>query len=143
MANNKLTSLGFHHIAIQVKDFEKEVAFFRDGLGMKPYAKWNGGPDGKKEIMLLEIGNGGMVEVFSLGSDEPAVNNRFIHFALHVDDVTDAYNKAIAAGAESVMAPFVKPLDSAPVKLTLNCAFVRAPGGEEIEFIRVPEAVEL
>ena len=54
-----------------------------------------------------------------------------------------AYNRAIASGAESVMVPSVKPLDSAPLKLTLNCAFVRAPGGEEVEFIRVLEAQEL
>jgi len=143
MANNVITSLGFHHIAIQVKDFDRAVEFYRDGLGMKPYAKWNGGPDGKKQIMLLELGNGGMVELFSLGSDVPAENARFIHFAMHVDDVEAAYNKAIAAGAESVMVPSVKPLDSTPVKLTLNCAFVRAPGGEEVEFIRVLEAKEL
>ena len=142
MANNVLTGLGFHHIAIQVKDFDRAVEFYRNGLGMKPYAKWNGGPDGKKQIMLLEIGNGGMVEIFSLGSDEPAVNNRFIHFALHVDDVEAAYNRAIAAGAETVLAPFVKPLPSEPVKLTLNCAFVRTPGGAEVEFIRVLEAKE-
>jgi len=143
MANNKITSLGFHHIAIQVKDFDRAVEFYRDGLGLKPYAKWNGGPDGKKQIMLLELGNGGMVELFSLGTEEAPVNNRFIHFAMHVHDVADAYNKAIAAGAESVMEPSVKPLASEPVKLTLNCAFVRAPGGEELEFIRVVEAEEL
>lgn len=143
MANNKITSLGFHHIAIQVKDFDRAVEFYRDGLGLKPYAKWNGGPDGKKQIMLLEMGNGGMVELFSLGTEEAPVNSRFIHFAMHVHDVEDAYNKAIAAGAEPVMVPFVKPLDSSPVKLTLNCAFVRAPGGEELEFIRVVEAEEI
>ena len=137
MANNLITSLGFHHIAIQVKDFERSVSFYRDGLGLKPYASWSAGVNGEKKIMLLELGNGGMVELFSLGSEESPENARFIHFAMHVDDVEDAYHKALKAGAEPIMEPSVKPLDSEPVKLTLNCAFVRAPGGEELEFIRV------
>lgn len=142
MANNRIPSLSFHHIAIQVQDFAREADFFENGLGMKPYTKWYGGADGKKQIMLFELGNGGMVELFSLGTDEPAENSRYIHFAMHVDDVESAYRRAIAAGASPVMEPSVKPLDSAPVKLTLNCAFVRAPGGEEIEFIRVLDAKE-
>lgn len=142
MANNKLLGIGFHHIAIQVKDFDREAKFFEEGLGLRPYTAWNGGANGEKRIMLMELGEGGMVELFSLGAEEEAVNNRYIHFALHVDDVEAAYERAIAAGAEPVMTPSVKPLASAPVKLTLNCAFVRAPGGEEIEFIRVLDAVE-
>jgi len=142
MANNMLPGISFHHIAIQVKDFDRSVRFYCDGLGLKPYTAWNGGPSGDKRIMLLELGDGGMIELFSLGSEDEAVNNRFIHFAMHVDDVDAAYKKALEAGAQSVMAPAVKPLSSAPVKLTLNCAFVRAPGGEELEFIRVVSSEE-
>ena len=134
MANNMLPGVSFHHIALQVKDFDREVAFFRDGLGLTPYTSWN---SGVKKIMLLELGNGGMVELFSEGTEDAQTNARYIHFALHVDDVQAAYDKAIAAGASPIMEPSVKPLDSHPVKLTLNCAFVRAPGGEEVEFIRV------
>ena len=134
MANNKLPGIAFHHIAVQVSDFEREVEFFRDGLGLTPYTEWK---SGEKRIMLLELGGGGMIELFSAGKTEDPANQRYIHFALHVDDVQAAYERAISAGASSIMEPSVKPLASHPVKLTLNCAFVRAPGGEEIEFIRV------
>ena len=34
MANEKIPDLGFHHIALQVKDFERERAFL-EALGMK------------------------------------------------------------------------------------------------------------
>ena len=107
MANNKIPSLGFHHIAIQVKDFDTEKKFYTDGLGLKPYAEWKSGKNGEKTICLLELGNGGFVELFSGGTDEPACNSRFIHFAMQVADVEAAYSRAISAGAEPV-----KPLRS-------------------------------
>ncbi len=137
MANEKIPSLGFHHIALQVKDFDRERAFLK-AIGMKPYAAWMSGP---KQIMLFEIGDGGMVELFSCGTEEAEANNRFIHFAMHADDVEAAYALAIKAGAEPIMEPAVRPVPSSPVRLTLNCAFVRAPGGEQFEFFKILEAV--
>ena len=61
---------------------------------------------------------------------------------MQVADVEAAYNCAIAAGAASVKVPAVVPVASVPVKLTLQCAFVRAPGGYELEFFRILDAVE-
>ena len=43
---------------------------------------------------------------------------------------------ALAAGAKPKIAPKVAPLTSAPVRLTLNCAFVYGPSGEELEFFQ-------
>lgn len=142
MANNLIPGMGFHHIALRVKDFDRELKFLTEGLGLKPYATWMGGPNKDKKIMLLEIGNGGMIELFSLGTEEPEENNRFIHFAFHVADVDASYRRAMEAGAVSVMEPAVRPVPSEPVALTLNCAFVRSPGGAEFEFIRVLDAKE-
>ena len=77
---------------------------------------------------------------FSCGSEEDEINNRFTHLALSVDNVEQAYNVALKAGAESIMEPAVKTPDSSPVRLTIHCAFVRAPGGETLEFFRILEA---
>ncbi len=140
MANDLIPGMGFHHIALSVKDFEKERRFLTEGLGLKPYVAWN---KGEKQIELFEIGSGGMLELFSLGPDEEQANARYIHFAFHVEDVEMAYNRAIAAGAETIMEPAVCSVPSAPVALTLNCAFVRSPGGAEMEFIRILEASPL
>lgn len=143
MANNKIPSLGFHHMAIQVQDFEKEIEFYQK-MGFRPYAQWTAGENNEKKIMLLELGCNGMVEIFSLGTTEPEANNRFIHFAMHTDDVDAAYRVALEAGAQPLKEPAVLPLEtSSPVKLVLNCAFVRAPGGYELEFIRVLESKEI
>ena len=45
----------------------------------------------------------------------------------------------LKAGAKPKSAPVVAPLDSAPIKLTLNCAFVYGPAGEELEFFKILE----
>lgn len=140
MANNVIPSLSFHHIALRVRDFDRELRFFTEGLGLKPHTAW-GGED--RKIMLLEIGDGGMLELFSGGSEESEANNRYIHFAFRVDDVEAAFARAVKAGATVKSAPAVHEIPSFPVKMTLQCAFVYSPGGAEVEFIRCLAAKEL
>ena len=82
MANHVIPSLAFHHIGVHVKDFAREKEFFVNGLGLKPFTSWH---NGEREIQLLEMGNGGMIELFSHGSEEPTVAGRFIHFAMQVE----------------------------------------------------------
>jgi catechol 2,3-dioxygenase-like lactoylglutathione lyase family enzyme len=137
MANYEIPSLAFHHIGVRVQDFEKEKEFFINGLGMKPFTSWG---NSERQIQLLEMGNGGMVELFSGGSDDAAVGERFIHFAMQVDDVEIAFRKAIEAGASCVRPVSTVSLDSHPVRLTVQCGFIRTPGGAELEFFRVLKA---
>jgi len=54
--------------------------------------------------------------------------------------VDAAYETALKAGAKPKTAPKVVPVHSSPVDLTLNCAFVYGPSGEELEFFRIVEA---
>ena len=137
MTESCIPEMGFHHIAVCVKDFDRELRFFTEGLGLKPYTAWSGG---EQRIMLLEIGDGGMVELFSNGIDAAEENNRYTHFALRVPDVEASFDRAVKAGAAVVKAPAVHRLPSAPVALTLQCAFIRTPGGAEIEFVCVVDA---
>jgi catechol 2,3-dioxygenase-like lactoylglutathione lyase family enzyme len=133
MANEIIKGMGFHHVALKAADFEGTVAFY-EKLGMKYYTGWGKG-DGR--VAMLDFGDGGILEVFAGGSNAQAADPKYIHFALKVDDVDAAYAKALAIGAKEKSAPKVVPLDSAPVKLTLNCAFVYGPSGEEVEFFRI------
>lgn len=132
MANEIIKGMGFHHVALKAVDFEASRKFFTEGLGMKLYAQWGEG-DGR--IAMLDLGDGGILELFAGGKEGD--NTNYIHFAMKVDDVDAAYEIALAAGAKPKQAPKVVPLDSAPAKLTLNCAFVYGPSGEELEFFRV------
>ena len=135
MANEIIKGMGFDHVALKAVNFEESLKFFTEGLGMKFYTQWGEG-DGR--IAMLDLGDGGILELFAGGAEGP--NTNYIHFAMKVDDVDAAYATAIAAGAKPKSAPKVVPLQSAPVKLTLNCGFVYGPSGEELEFFRIVEA---
>ena len=136
MANDIIKGMGFHHVALKTADLDASIAFY-EKLGMKFYTSWGEG-DGR--IAMMDFGDGGILELFAGGSADEQTNPKYIHFALKVDDVDAAYATALAAGAKPKSAPKVVPLNSKPVKLTLNCGFVFGPSGEEVEFFRVVKA---
>ena len=127
---------GIHHVALAVDNFEESYKFYTEGLGFTLYAKWS---DMEKTIALLDVGNGEYVELFSDGTGKEEQDSRYIHLAFKVDDVEASYNKAIAAGAKPHILPKCVPVDSAPTNIVINCAFVIAPGGEQVEFFKATE----
>jgi len=137
MANKIISGMGFHHVALRAADFENAYKFYTEGLGLELYSTWG---EGNGRIAMLDLGDGGILELFAGGTEEAEANQRYIHFAVKVDDVDAAYAAAIKAGAKPKSEPKVVPLDSHPVKLTLNCGFVYGPCGEELEFFKVIEA---
>ena len=136
MANEIIKGMGFHHSALKVRDLDEAIAFY-EKLGMKFYTSWG---DGNGRIAMMDFGDGGILELFAGGNDNETVDAKYIHLALRVDDVDEAYGIALKAGAKPKSEPRVVPLDSKPVKLTLNCGFVFGPSGEEVEFFRVVSA---
>jgi catechol 2,3-dioxygenase-like lactoylglutathione lyase family enzyme len=138
MSNNIIKGLGYAHMAIAAKDFDKSLAFYK-ALGLTVYTQWG---TGDTRIALLDMGDGTLVELFA----KPALNtekvagledgNPFLHFAFSAQNVDEAYRIALEAGATSVKAPCEVPLDSHPLRLTLRVAFVKGPSGEELEFFK-------
>ena len=136
MANEIIKGMGFHHSALKVRDLDEAIAFY-EKLGMKFYTSWG---EGNGRIAMMDFGDGGILELFAGGNDNETVDAKYIHLALRVDDVDEAYGIALKAGAKPKSEPRVVPLDSKPVKLTLNCGFVFGPSGEEVEFFRIVSA---
>ena len=132
MANDIVRGMGFAHMAIGAADFEKSLAFY-EALGLKLYTQWGG--IGHR-IALLDIGDGGKVELFEKPGLEASGENAFIHFAFAVQDVEAAYLTALRAGAAALKPPAEMPLDSRPNRITLRVAFVKGPSGEELEFFK-------
>ena len=132
MANDVLNGMGFHHIALKARNFEKSLQFYQ-ALGMKCIARWSNaaGP-----IAMLDLGDGGRIELFGDGGDEFSANGKWLHLALGVPDVAEAYEKALSIGAKPQSAPRDLDLHADPQDMTIRIAFVTGPDGEVIEFFR-------
>ena len=138
MANQTIPGLGFHHIGLKAKDFDRTRAFYA-ALGMKELVSWG---EGEKAITMFDIGDGGRIEIFANGGDEFSENGKWIHFAMQCEDVDAAYATALAAGARPHTPPKTVPLQSRPYLMTIRVAFVLGPDGEQIEFFRQLEGGE-
>ena len=132
MANEIIKGMGFHHIALRCKDIEKSLTMYKS-LGLREVLRW-GEDDGL--IVMLELPDGGRIELFANGSDAFSPMGKWAHFALRTDDVDAAYETALAAGFVSKVVPKVVPLTSHPYAASIHIAFVLGPDGEEVEFFR-------
>ena len=101
---------------------------------MEEIVRWG---EGEFEIVMLDIGDGGRLELFAnRGVDYPA-EGRWQHFAISVDDVEAAYELALSVGAKPFIAPKIAPLDDArPAPMAIQVAFVEGPDGEQLEFFK-------
>lgn len=133
MSNKILDGAGFHHVALRTTCLEKSLAFYK-ALGMEEIVRWGAG---ELEIVMLDIGDGGRLELFAnRGVDYPA-EGRWQHFAISVDDVPAAYELALTLGAKPHTAPKTVPLsDAKPAPIAIQVAFVEGPDGEQVEFFK-------
>ena len=129
---NCKTDLGFHHIGLKYRDLSASLRFYL-ALGFTEVVRWG---DEGNEIVMLEMSDGGRVELLPNGGDEYSVNGKWLHFAIKTKDVDGMYEKALAAGAVSKVAPKTVPLNSHPEKMSIRVAFVKGPDGEELEFFQ-------
>ena len=126
---------GCHHIALQVRDMNESLNFYRDVLGMSVVAQF-GSPE--RRIFLLDMGDGSHMELFDPTPDspkpgDPAANEPVMHFALATTDTKSATEHVRAAGYTITVEP--KTLDLGAMTVTI--AFFNGPNGESIEFFQV------
>ena len=132
MANEIIPGMGFHHIGLKAADFEKSLAFY-EKLGMKCIARWG---SAESPVAMLDLGDGGRIELFGDGGDAFAEEGKWVHFALCVEDVDAAYEKALSIGAAPRTAPMTLELKTEPSPMTIRIAFVKGPDNEQVEFFR-------
>ncbi|MBZ0298085.1 MAG: VOC family protein, partial [Anaerolineae bacterium] len=98
--NQVIQGAGTHHIAVQTRDWDESLRFYRDLLGMTPVVEF-GSPE--RKIMLLDVGDGSHIEIFQPKGDTPApgsaaANDPVIHFALTTTDLPAALERVRADG---------------------------------------------
>lgn len=114
-------------VALTVTEFERAVAFYRDGLGLEPGELWT--DNGRGQMFLAGRAS---LEIFdpeyAAGIDQLEVGQRVsgrIRFAIQVDDVHAAVQRALAHGATLVHEPTLTPWND------LN-ARIQSPAGQQI-----------
>ncbi len=134
--NSVIQGGGLHHIAVQARDWEESLRFYRDLLGMEVVLEF--GSEARK-IILLDVGDGSHIELFQPKADTPAAgspapNDPVIHFALTTTDLHAAVERVRQAGCEITVEPKDVILAG---KVSVSIAFFLGPNGEVIEFFQV------
>jgi glyoxylase I family protein len=129
--NTVLPGLGFHHIAVQTRDYEGTVRFYQEVLGCRLVHAWEADI---RKLCLLDLGDGGHIEVIGTpAAPEPAPQGPpMIHATFCVDDVDAAIQRVRQAGCPITVEP--KTVDLGGMRVRLG--FFQGPNGEILEFFR-------
>ncbi len=119
-------------VALTVEEFDRMIAFCRDGLGLEPGELWT--DHGQGQIFgagraTLEV----LDPLHAAAVDQLEVGRRVtgqIRFAFEVPDVADALERALSYGATLVHEPVLTPWNH------LN-ARVQSPDGLQITLFQV------
>jgi len=130
--NQKIKGCGFHHVFMKVRDLDKSIKFYTEGLGFVEKFSWGEAPN---RMVLLDTGDGNYFEISQGDPNQTHEDGAFQHIALRTDDCDAAIEAARAAGAEVTIEPRDVTLD-AGVTLQLRIAFFKGPDGEVIEFFQ-------
>ena len=123
---------GFHHMGLRCSNIDQSLTMYK-ALGLQEIMRWG---TEEKLVVMLDIGDGGRIEMFADGSDAYSPNGKWIHIALKVTDVDAVYQKALDIGFTPKMEPTVVPLATQPEPTPIHIAFVHGPDGEQVEFFK-------
>ena len=119
-------------IALTVDDYEKAIAFYRDGLGLEAGDVWSG--SGRAQVFG---GGKANLEIFDYGYakyvDEMEVGEKLsgpVRFAIQVADIRTALDRAIKHGGKLIHEPVETPWKD------LN-ARVQAPDGMQVTLFQL------
>ena len=133
--NPIIAGCGLHHVAIQCRDLDQSIAFYRDVLGMPVTLEFAM----SCPIVLVDMGDGSCIELIGppfnapAGKIAPAPEHPILHIALTAADTRAATEHVRQAGYPITTEP--KDVDLNGVAVTNS--FFRGPNDEIIEFFQV------
>jgi catechol 2,3-dioxygenase-like lactoylglutathione lyase family enzyme len=132
--NAQIPGCGTHHLAVQTRDWDASLHLYRDVLGMPVVAQW-GTPE--RLTMLLDIGDGSHMELFSPLPTSPAGDHPDDHPLRHIALTTTDTRHAVELVRQAGYTITVEPKDAQLGPLHVTLAFFIGPNGETIEFFQV------
>ena len=124
---------GLHHVSITVVDFDATVKLYTQGFGFKKCVAWT--MRDHERAVMLDMGNGAFLEIFSGAPDIPQECGIFAHIALASDNCDADFRRAVEAGAAVEMEPRDVTLPTDP-PTPIRIAFCKGLDGEVIEFFQ-------
>ena len=128
-----MPSKGFHHVSITVKDFDATVKLYTQGFGFKKGIAWT--TKKNERAIMLEMGDGAFLEVFSGAPSASQSVGIFAHIALASQNCDADFQQAVTAGAGVEIEPKNVILPSDP-PIPIRVAFCKGFDGELIEFFQ-------
>ncbi len=134
----------FNHVVIQVSNMSQSVAFYTTAFDLEvtnelrklEYTEADGTTKGRDiNIVLLKFPGQDFVYEMSEVSlfDSLGDYRLYHHVGIDVKDIEVAYNRAIAAGAESMVPPRLVKAGNIETKQ----AFLKGPDGEVLELMQL------
>jgi len=119
----------------RVKDLDKALKFYVDGVGMKPLGERFDVPVRRVSAIFIgfeDYASGGCLElVHSWDQEEPYSHGTgYGHISVGVPDVEEMLDKLVAMGAETTLEPTVL-IEGGPL-----VAFFKDPEGYSVELIQ-------
>lgn len=130
--NEVILGCGFHHVSIKVRDLDKSIKFYKEGLGFVERFSWGEAP---RRTVLLDTGDGNYFEISQGDPEQVGVEGFFRHVALRTSDCKAALESARSAGAEVTVETREATLPTEP-PIQLRIAFFKGPDGELIELFQ-------
>lgn len=131
---------GVHHIALKTlpEKFDETVTFYTELLGMEVARGWG---EGDKRGIMIDTGDGTVMEITSNGDGAASPDGAIKHFALATSHVDELVERLRIAGYKIT----VEPMDGClpcETPYPIRIAFCIGPVGEEIEFFHVKDTIQ-
>ena len=132
----------YHHVGMRVSDMERSIRFYEQAFGFSVERRYSLAHDAGVRVCFMANGNGERVELFEFPDAAPkpefahpdeALRAGHAHFALYVEDIDAAFNRAVAAGARVLWAPRRAEL------VETHTSYVADPDNNLVEFIKKNE----